>query len=95
MSLLAGIVAIGILWRVVHTGLVVFDKYLGDAMYATMVYTILRLVSPRSSLAAGAASNARSASAAVLRKPRNDARRSTRLDGINGITRNQRMLLNY
>ena len=40
---LAGIIAIGILSRVVHTGLVVFDKYLGDALYAAMVYTILRL----------------------------------------------------
>ena len=34
---------VGILSRVVHTGLVVFDKYLGDALYAAMVYTILRL----------------------------------------------------
>ena len=34
----------GILSRAVHTGLVVFDKYLGDALYATMVYTILRLL---------------------------------------------------
>jgi|ERR1035437_9200246 hypothetical protein len=27
----------------IHTGLVVVDKYLGDALYAAMVYTILRL----------------------------------------------------
>ena len=40
---LAGIIAVGILSRVVHTGLLVFDKYLGDALYAAMVYTILRL----------------------------------------------------
>jgi hypothetical protein len=40
---LAGIIAVGILSRVVHTGLPVFDKYLGDALYAAMVYTILRL----------------------------------------------------
>jgi len=33
----------GILSRVVHTGLIVFDKYLGDALYAAMMYTILRL----------------------------------------------------
>src|SRR6476619_1289838 len=39
-----GIIAIGILSRVVHTGLVIFDKYLGDALYATMVYGILRLL---------------------------------------------------
>jgi len=39
---LAGVIAFGILSRVVHTGLVVFDKYLGDALYAAMVYAILR-----------------------------------------------------
>ena len=38
-----GAIAMGILSRVVHTGLAVFDKYLGDALYATMVYGILRL----------------------------------------------------
>ena len=41
---LIGIVAIGILSRIVHTGLVVFDKYLGDALYAAMIYAILRLL---------------------------------------------------
>ena len=40
---LAGIIAAGILSRVIHTGLPIFDKYLGDALYAAMVYTILRL----------------------------------------------------
>ena len=30
--------------NVVHTGLVIFDKYLGDALYAAMVYAILRLL---------------------------------------------------
>jgi hypothetical protein len=40
---LFGIIAVGILSRVVHTRLVVVDKYLGDALYAAMVYTILRL----------------------------------------------------
>ena len=39
-----GIIAMGILSRVVHTGLVIFDKYLGDALYAAMVYAILRLL---------------------------------------------------
>src|SRR5216684_1379461 len=43
MFFLAGIVAMGILSRSVHTGLVVFDKYLGDALYAALVYAILRL----------------------------------------------------
>ena len=41
---LVGIIAMGILSRVVHTGLVIFDKYLGDALYAAMVYSILRLL---------------------------------------------------
>jgi hypothetical protein len=40
---LVGIIATGILSRTVHTGLVIFDKYLGDALYAAMVYAILRL----------------------------------------------------
>lgn len=39
----AGIIALGLLSRVVHTGFVIFDKYLGDALYAMMVYAILRL----------------------------------------------------
>jgi hypothetical protein len=43
MKLLLGIIAVGILSRVVHTGFAVFDKYLGDALYAAMVYVILRL----------------------------------------------------
>jgi len=42
---IVGIIAMGILSRVVHTGLAVFDKYLGDALYAAMVYGILRLSS--------------------------------------------------
>jgi hypothetical protein len=41
---IVGIIALGILSRVVHTGLAVFDKYLGDALYAAMVYGILRLL---------------------------------------------------
>jgi hypothetical protein len=41
---IVGIITMGILSRVVHTGLVVFDKYLGDALYAAMVYGILRLL---------------------------------------------------
>jgi hypothetical protein len=43
---LVGIIAAGILSRVVHTGFVIFDKYLGDALYAAMVYVILRLLWP-------------------------------------------------
>ena len=41
---LIGIIAVGILSRTVHTGLVILDKYLGDALYAAMVYVILRLL---------------------------------------------------
>jgi len=41
---IVGIIAIGILSRLVHTGWVIFDKYLGDALYAAMVYAILRLL---------------------------------------------------
>ena len=41
---IVGIIAVGILSRVVHTGLTIFDKYLGDALYAAMVYGILRLL---------------------------------------------------
>lgn len=41
---LVGIIAMGIFSRVVHTGSVIIDKYLGDALYAAMVYTVLRLV---------------------------------------------------
>jgi hypothetical protein len=40
---LVAIIAIGILSRVVHTGSTLIDKYLGDALYAAMVYVILRL----------------------------------------------------
>jgi len=40
---LIGIIALGILSRTVPTGWVLFDKYLGDALYAAMVYAILRL----------------------------------------------------
>ena len=39
---LVAIIATGILSRVVHTGWIVFDKYLGDALYAAMFYVLLR-----------------------------------------------------
>jgi hypothetical protein len=48
---IAGIIATGILSRVVHTGFAVIDKYLGDALYAMMVYASFRLL-------AGAAASA-------------------------------------
>ena len=40
---IAGIIAAGILSRIIHTGFVIFDKYLGDALYAAMIYAIVRL----------------------------------------------------
>ena len=33
----------GLLSRSVHTGWILFDKYLGDALYAVMVYLVLGL----------------------------------------------------
>jgi len=48
---LLAIIALGILSRAVHTGLLVFDKYLGDALYAAMVYSILRLICRTSAVA--------------------------------------------
>jgi Protein of unknown function (DUF2809) len=41
--LLAVIIVLGIASRVVHTGWIVFDKYLGDALYAAMAYTLIGL----------------------------------------------------
>lgn len=41
--LLAAIVAAGLLSRATHTGLRLVDKYAGDALYAAMVYALLRL----------------------------------------------------
>ena len=41
---LAAIIAAGVLSRLVHTGSILVDKYLGDALYAAMVYIILRLI---------------------------------------------------
>ncbi|MCU1328889.1 MAG: hypothetical protein JWN34_4259 [Bryobacterales bacterium] len=40
---LASIIAAGILSRIFHTGFLIFDKYLGDALYGAMVYGIVRL----------------------------------------------------
>jgi len=42
-ALLAAIVSAGLLSRVAHTGFRLFDKYLGDALYAAMVYVLFRL----------------------------------------------------
>lgn len=40
---LIAIILAGILSRIVHTGFVLIDKYLGDGLYAAMVYALLRL----------------------------------------------------
>ena len=50
-----GLIAIGILSRLAHTGFLLFDKYLGDALYAAMVYGILRLFSRGAPVSAGLA----------------------------------------
>lgn len=51
---IAGIIAAGILSRVIHTGFALVDKYLGDALYAAMVYAVLRLLSRGAAVAAWA-----------------------------------------
>lgn len=38
------IIGLGIASRVVHTGWILVDKYLGDALYAAMVYVLISLV---------------------------------------------------
>ena len=42
-GLLAVVVSAGLLSRLAHTGFRLFDKYLGDALYAAMVYVLFRL----------------------------------------------------
>lgn len=42
-TLLAAIVVAGLLSRTTHTGYRIVDKYAGDALYAAMVYVLLRL----------------------------------------------------
>jgi hypothetical protein len=41
---LSGIIALGIASRSVHTGAILFDKYLGDALYAAMIYVLVSMV---------------------------------------------------
>lgn len=40
---LAAIIVAGLLSRAVHTGWPIFDKYLGDALYAAMIHEIVRV----------------------------------------------------
>ncbi len=44
LILLAAIIALGIGSRLTHTGWILFDKYLGDALYAAMVYVLIGLI---------------------------------------------------
>ena len=46
---LLAIIAMGILSRVLPIGWPLWDKYLGDALYAAMVYALIRLFSGQSS----------------------------------------------
>lgn len=43
-ALLIGTIALGLLSRTLRLGWVWWDKYLGDALYAAMVYALIRLV---------------------------------------------------
>ncbi|MBL8177812.1 MAG: DUF2809 domain-containing protein [Bryobacterales bacterium] len=42
-AMLAAIISGGLVSRAAHTGFILVDKYLGDALYAAMVYVILRM----------------------------------------------------
>ncbi len=44
---LALTLAAGVLSRIVETGFVPFDKYLGDALYTAAIFWVLRLLAPR------------------------------------------------
>ena len=48
LELLVAIIALGIASRTFHTGWIVFDKYLGDALYAAMVYVLFSRVAQTS-----------------------------------------------
>ncbi len=48
---LAFTLALGVLSRVIETGYVLFDKYLGDALYTAAIFWVLRLLTPRQSAA--------------------------------------------
>ena len=41
---LGGIIALGVFSRMAPLGFVLWDKYLGDALYAAMVYCIIRWI---------------------------------------------------
>lgn len=43
------VIGLGILSRTVNTDILLFDKYLGDALYAILIYLILRVWQPENS----------------------------------------------
>ena len=47
---LIGVIAVGVLSRTISTGTILIDKYLGDALYAVMIYLILRIWRPEESM---------------------------------------------
>lgn len=46
LTILIIVITVGILSRTIHTGWLIFDKYLGDALYAILAYILLSLVWP-------------------------------------------------
>jgi hypothetical protein len=52
---LAAIIAVGLLSRATQTGSILIDKYLGDALYAAMIYALFRLGGLRQHVAAATA----------------------------------------
>lgn len=87
---IAAIIALGLLSRAVHTGWILSDKYLGDALYAMMVYAICRLALPpaRSALCASLVMTALETfqltgiPARLLQSPHVPVRLAARLMGI-------------
>jgi hypothetical protein len=47
-GLVAAVIVVGLASRSVQTGFALFDKYLGDALYAVMVYGLSRMWMPAS-----------------------------------------------
>lgn len=44
LAVLAMVIITGLASRMIHSGILLVDKYLGDALYAVMVYLLLALV---------------------------------------------------
>jgi len=50
LALIALTIVLGVLSRLVPTGWVVIDKYFGDALYAVLIYLLIRLVNPKATV---------------------------------------------